>query len=228
MVTISIGLLAGALSVSGSAGGSIELLLTGQFHGDEVSARSGERWFGVFPKKDGFELAEAVIKVSLIEDPIVDEEGKKTGKVVSTDKKEKPLFLVKGVSGLKPGRVHTVFTGNLFLEPGQHLALNLNDQDQYHFNASAGRKTPDGSNRDYKIELRLGEKTQTIVSMEGTDIDGPPLLLWAGDLDRDGKLDLLMDLTNHYNMEMYTLFLSSKAGKGRLLEEVAHFVTVGC
>jgi len=227
-MALSVFLMTVLAALSGRSAQDIKLLMAGQFHGDEVSAKSGEKWFGVFPEKDGFELVETVIKVSLFEDPIVDDEGEKTGKEVTTDKKETPLFLVKGVSGLKQGRVQTIFTGSLFLEPGQHLVLKLNDQDQFHFSASAGRKTEDGSARDYKIELRHGEISQTIVSMPATDSDGQPALLWAGDIDRDGKPDLLMDLTHHYNMEIYTLFLSSKAGKGELVEQVAEFVSVGC
>jgi hypothetical protein len=58
--------------------------------------------------------------------------------------------------------------------------------------------------------------------------DATPALLFAGDLDRDGVLDLLLDTTDHYNLSRPTLFLSSQAGTGELLREVARFVAVGC
>ena len=69
--------------------------------------------------------------------------------------------------------------------------------------------------------------TQIIASFDIIAMDGLPTLLWAGDLDRDGKLDLLMDLTNHYNASEYTLFLSFISEGDSLLKKVAKFRKVG-
>ena len=54
------------------------------------------------------------------------------------------------------------------------------------------------------------------------------LLKFAGDLDGDGKLDLLIDTTHHYNLSEPTLFLSSQAKDGELVHNVASFRTTGC
>ncbi len=54
------------------------------------------------------------------------------------------------------------------------------------------------------------------------------VLLWAGDIDRDGIPDLLIDTSNHYNISTIALFLSSKADKGKLYKKVAIFETIGC
>lgn len=59
-------------------------------------------------------------------------------------------------------------------------------------------------------------------------IDQQCELVWAGDLDGDGALDLCMNLSDHYNANETTLFLSSKRGKGKLLERGAAFRTIGC
>jgi hypothetical protein len=58
--------------------------------------------------------------------------------------------------------------------------------------------------------------------------DALPQLLFAGDLDRDGRLDLLIDTTDHYNVSKPTLFLSSAAYKGVFLRRVSEHVAVGC
>ncbi|NIQ12133.1 MAG: hypothetical protein GWO23_21940 [Gammaproteobacteria bacterium] len=55
-----------------------------------------------------------------------------------------------------------------------------------------------------------------------------PQVLWAGDLDRDGKLDILLDLTDHYNVSAPTLLLSSMAAANELVQPVAEFRTTGC
>ena len=54
------------------------------------------------------------------------------------------------------------------------------------------------------------------------------MILWAGDIDRDGRLDLLIDMSNHYNVSAPTLFLSSHAGKGQLVARVASLGLSGC
>jgi hypothetical protein len=52
--------------------------------------------------------------------------------------------------------------------------------------------------------------------------------LWAGDLDLDGSLDLLLDTSDHENVTEMRLFLSSAAKHGQLVSEVAKFTRVGC
>jgi hypothetical protein len=47
-------------------------------------------------------------------------------------------------------------------------------------------------------------------------------------LDGDGRLDLYMWLSDHYNVIEHTLFLSSKAPADGLVERVAFWTTVGC
>jgi len=54
------------------------------------------------------------------------------------------------------------------------------------------------------------------------------MLRWAGDLDGDGKLDLILAADHHYNLSTTRLFLSSRAKKGELVQEVAKFSTSGC
>src|SRR5687768_2731605 len=49
-----------------------ELMETGEFHGDEVTAESGEKWVGLFGKNNDFHLASTNINVRLVHDEIVD------------------------------------------------------------------------------------------------------------------------------------------------------------
>src|SRR5688572_5613077 len=53
---------------------------------------------------------------------------------------------------------------------------------------------------------------------------GPQLLRWAGDLDGDDKLDLIVTITSRYGEEAtVTLFLSSLAKPGELVGMAGHF-----
>jgi hypothetical protein len=48
---------------------------------------------------------------------------------------------------------------------------------------------------------------------------------WAGDLDGDGKLDLVVNLSRKYSLHPYRLLLSSMAAVGELVGEAAAFET---
>jgi hypothetical protein len=59
------------------------------------------------------------------------------------------------------------------------------------------------------------------------DRDWYAVLEWAGDLDRDGKPDALIDLKPEPGRG-YALFLSSLASDGEFVKQVATFSTPAC
>ncbi len=207
------------------------------FHGNEVDAVSGEVWFGLYPSEDGFELIRSEISVEQVFDPIMDaDDSAGTGKKISVDYPTEPLFLVKGLENLIEGMVKTAFSGRRFIYPGETLSFEFEERDYYAMAAfgevaDAGIARPfHFKYRDYQIKFSHTPwaNTQLIASFAGLSIDRSPALLWAGDLDRDGKLDLLMDLTYHYNVTLYSLFLSSAAEGDKLVKLVSQFRNTGC
>lgn len=213
----------------------IQILRVGEFHANEVFAKSGEVWYGLYPSEDGYELIASKITVEPFHD-LVDKGNEKSGKQVSVDQPVEPLFLIRGLEGLKRGRVKTVFSGNKFFFPSESMSLKFDERDYYSL-AAFGLAADRGVARpfdmiiyNYKIMISHipWTKSQVVASFDIIALDGTPTLLWAGDLDKDGKLDLLMDLTDHYNVSAYTLFLSSMAEEGALLRKVAVFHSVGC
>jgi hypothetical protein len=77
------------------------------------------------------------------------------------------------------------------------------------------------------LTLHVGVITQKLSSTTEQDA-ATWQLLWAGDLDGDGKLDLLFDLSTHSGAGARRLFLSSAARKGEAVREVAVLETTGC
>lgn len=59
-------------------------------------------------------------------------------------------------------------------------------------------------------------------------VEGGPALLFAGDLDGDGRIDLLLELSDHYNLSLPTLWLSGEGSDGEPLQEVAAYAQTGC
>jgi hypothetical protein len=79
-----------------------------------------------------------------------------------------------------------------------------------------------------RLVLSSGESRQVLYSLVDCGSEAGWYLNWAGDIDRDGKLDLLMSVGQGMYDAAQKLFLSSKARKGRLVKEVAELRSGGC
>ena len=77
-------------------------------------------------------------------------------------------------------------------------------------------------------EVKADEAYYEDGKLESVGNDAPVRILWAGDLDRDRRLDLLLDLSDHYNLAQPTLFLSADAPKGSIVIAVAKHRSTGC
>ena len=73
--------------------------------------------------------------------------------------------------------------------------------------------------------LTDGTRSQVLYSVDGF-ADGPHFQIeWAGDLDRDGRLDLVVNLSRKYSHHPYRLLLSTKASAVEIVGEAAIFET---
>jgi hypothetical protein len=76
---------------------------------------------------------------------------------------------------------------------------------------------------DAEVVLTEGHRTQVLYSTDGF-VDEPVFLVkWAGDLDGDGLLDVVVVLTRKYSVHPYRLLLSSLAAPDELVAEAARF-----
>lgn len=110
------------------------------------------------------------------------------------------------------------------------LSLRLESGASFGFQAYGSAVAAVGEVRvtDYEIRLYQGTHTQTLAEFPRIDWDGPPQVVWARDMDRDGGPDALLDLRTHYSGHHYVLFLSSGASDGQLVSRVAEFRVGGC
>ncbi|NMC44121.1 MAG: hypothetical protein GYA46_09405 [candidate division Zixibacteria bacterium] len=221
----------GSLIISAvySADDEIAIIRTGTYHGNEVVVDSGPGWFGLFGADSSFEVRPVAVAVNQAYDPII---GDSTGKRVDIDRPGEPLLLVTGIERLEAGPVSTSFAGDQFVNLGQEIDFAEKGGYPYSLSAVGEARLRNGAGEmlfyNYSLVLRHADTLQTIIEYPVLALDGLPTLMWAGDLDRDGRLDLILNLTNHYNVDLYVLFLSSEAGPGELVRKVAEFRTVGC
>lgn len=82
------------------------------------------------------------------------------------------------------------------------------------------------SNRQHRVRLIGPQRSQNLKDDEYRM--RPVELLWAGDLDGDGKLDLLLQVPSHEAATIYRLFLSSAAKGDDLLDWIAEQLNAGC
>lgn len=209
----------------------IQLLQVGAFHGDEVSAESGEVWLGLYATSDGYVLIPSTITVESVYDPLIDNTGEKTGKMVSVEGEPHPLFLIKGLDTPKREFIKTLTAEQTILSPGKSLDLGLDARNEYHLTVyGEGDIGPNGftSLENYSVELSKGPLSQELLAYSSTT-GAIPTLIWAGDLDGDDQLDFVIDATPHYAVySAPMLFLSSMAKGGNLVQKVAIFIATGC
>lgn len=208
----------------------------GQFHGDEISAKSDQRWLGLFLTKDSSALRYSRLRVRHVTDDVMDHgTQKKTGKQVSVDSPREPLFLVRGAEMLHPGPVITIFSEKHNFERSLEkvpLTMKLGSA-SYVLKVMSPDKHAELCRenvfpRNAQLVLGSGTSSQVLYTLDACGNEPYWYLLWAGDLDRDGKLDLYVSVTQHYDVAQRKLFLSSQARRGKLVREVASFETGGC
>jgi hypothetical protein len=199
----------------------IQLWAAGPMHENEVVGKTGEKWFALYRTENGFELHATKVTV-------LDSSDGLYAKFVKVDRPFETIILLRGIAGLKEGPVKTVFSGHQFVKPSQYISLQLSSDLRSSYQLYAEGKEENETIDDYKIILYSDQQRQTILNRAKMYLEGSPALLWAGDLDRDGKLDLLMDLTDHYNASEPTLFLSSRAAPNELVKRVASHRKIGC
>lgn len=203
----------------------IKLLETGEgFHGDQINAKSGEIWLGLFKENGAYLLRSTKIKVRLVRDEMVDEIGRKTGKNVSVNGKNQPIFLLKKADMLREGEVKMLF----YNPEGEELAsFEKPFVAEYEINNKKYTLRAERIDNSAKFTLETENVKQILYSVDRMG-DATWSLSWVGDLDGDGKLDVFADLNDFYNFSERRLFLSSQAEKGKLVKQVANFWTSGC
>lgn len=217
-------LFAGPASAPAQAGSGAQLLMVSQFHGDEIQAKSGEHWFALCRRETAYELRDVTINVEAVPDSLGgDKGGERTGRKVTVQgENTTPILLVKGIDGLRKGPVKSYFEGCFPLLPvrkddltfcDRYFRLGSNENPQL---LATGTLLDDMCLKDYHLLYNNKE----IFKAEYSDV-AVPELLWAGDLDRDGKTDFLLNLTTKYVTTSWVLFLSSKADSGKDLSAVA-------
>lgn len=228
------------LAASSAVAAGPQLALPGEgFHGDEVPARNGETWWALVVDGGSARLQSSVVAVKAVEDPILDEAGQTSGRSVAVPGLQ-PLVLLRGLPALKAGPVPQALALSEArpLAPDEKIALVLGER-RWTLSNRCRRVDGDSNSADPRphldctIVLDDGNRAQELAPggqsyiEEGEPPSTEASLLFAGDLDGDGQVDLLIDTSDHYNLDRPTLFLSGGRKDGQL-KQVAQQELTGC
>jgi hypothetical protein len=213
---------------------SCQILLAGQWHGDEIPTGAElMEWIGLFQKPTGeFYLAKTNVNLESAFDPITDEEGQSTGKIVSTSNEDSCYVLFETPNALAEGDVQHISRAWIDMAPGAEVHFSFGDH-EYTLYATEEIPSLEEENQDHLYSLNLAYggasllHSTVLASCHFLD-DTFPSVMFAGDLDRDGLIDFIIDSSFHYNMFRPTVYLSSKAKSPQLLVPVAMHIATGC
>ncbi|HEM62296.1 MAG TPA: hypothetical protein ENO24_08395 [Chloroflexi bacterium] len=208
----------------------LTILETGTYHGGEITAQSGETWLGLFQIGDGFKLLPTVVSVIPLENASGDSRSG-VGWKVEADDHGKPIFLVRSPAGLlQDGDVTTLFRGWRMLATGGAMEFPF-EGEQYRLVVAQQTWLRGPTAREFlALVLEGADKQQLLYSVPAREAEREDLfwsLLWAGDLDRDGRLDFYVHVGDPAEVPERRLFLSSLASARSLVGEAAIFRAPG-
>ena len=213
------------LPAQGETPRGVALAAPGQRVSGTAWTTSAQTWLVLVRGAEGSRLESVTPRAIPVQDPCT---GPDTTLALGRPIDGEALLLLAG-EGLKPGRLNTAWRQPRFLYPGETVPLRLDEQ---WFSLTAyGQAVPGAHDtfvEQYQLVLSHESTKDTIAAFQRFGLEGHPEVRWAGDLDRDGRVDLLADLRTHYAGNRLVLFLSRGAGSGHLVRVAGRLDLPGC
>ena len=210
---------------------NIKILYAGDYKKGELDVKILNReWWGLYEQDNISYIRKVKLKLDKLEPDIqYDWEYR-----VSVDDSKNCIILFTGL-GLTEREIN-YFTDNHIIRNNEEFTFEFGP---YHTFLNSELKTTESMGeilrRDYSIHLNYkSNKKLTTQELFLFPCYGEELLIsliWAGDLDNDGKTDFIIQIPTPINNEMGDssgLFLSSKADSEELVKLVAYFISTGC
>lgn len=194
-----------------------EMILPSIIYDENINPE--EDWFGLFDFACDCMLRPVEFELTL-EDVIVYEGERPAGWIVDIPgEAEKPLFLItSSMPVFTAGPVPAVIHDYILLCPDTSITIDVHDIEEARlFTTEEG------------LFLESLELCQHITdTYPGDEQSGNYIgIVWVGDIDRDGRIDLLIDdVYDSYYIFNYCLFLSTEADSDNLVNKVDRFFDV--
>lgn len=213
-----------------------KILTVGTFHGDEVwDSADKEKWFGLFQNMKGFYIAETKLNTNRVADGIVDEnENDTTDWEVQTVNNDTSLILIEGLNYLTHHYVQQADLSKEQIFPGDTLPINYLGIDYIIFAIGEKKKIQENLELykvwNYKLYVAAkinGQQHINLLAQPNFD-DQMIKSIFAGDIDGNEILDLIMDTSRHYNVSSPTVYLSRLSRNSEVVKPIGLHTRVGC
>ena len=210
---------------------SIELLYVGDYKKGEFDTTLLNReWWGLYEKNNISYLRKVELRLDKIE-PDIQYDWEYS---ISVDDSKNCIILFAGLELVERDIDH--YTDNDMIRNNTDFTFEFGP---YHTYLSSKLESTDSigevERRDYSVHLNYQSNnilaTQELFVFPCYDSQLLISLVWAGDLDDDGKTDFVIQLPTPPHNEMGDstgLFLSSKSDPKELVRLVAYLISTGC
>ena len=187
---------------------------------DEMPSETPGLWWVLHRRADSYGLVQAAVAVDAIHDSCVDETpGERSGRRVRVPSVAEPVLLLRGIVNLQPGPIQSASLPSDLNGFGKILRVGWAGRTVEFRHVTMG----DG----FRVELADGERVKSLYGNDWHD-EGSWSLIWAGDLNGDGHLDVVMNASHKYSVHTARLFLSRVRDGSVVLEEAANFTHTAC
>lgn len=212
----------------------IKIIFGTFFNKGEVEIKPEDKWWVIDKNENDFILSPIDIKIKTVFDPTKDNFNNPTGQVIEKNNLKAPLLFISGLNNLKKGKLNSYNPANNYpirllndfpkpeiIDLRHEFEFNGNRYSIYVISKTDNSEFP--GSKSYKIYLTKNkEQTQLLLHQKRVS-DGIVNILWIGDLDRDNKVDILLEPLKVYHTILVRLYLSSFASKSEIVKEVAKF-----
>jgi len=182
---------------------------------EKAGSWAGRNWIGWTYQSTRLVSVELIVRPLADKDDVFEED-----RVTVEWRPNNVSFAVRCMATVRAGRMESAPVVNHELQYSGPLEIALGRR---RYTVRLERLREDLA--DARVILSDGTVRQVLYSTDGF-VDDPHFFVeWAGDLDRDGRLDLVVNLSRKYSVHSHRLLLSTKASTAELVGEAAVFET---
>jgi hypothetical protein len=209
---------------------SVRLLRPGTFLVEPPQILPTEQWFGLHRTASGWSLTRVAPKITAAQ-PVCGDRAT----LISVDGSNDMLILLTGVRNLSEGPVTAAIDRPRFVYPGEVIDIGAGiagraERPRFHLEAlgRAVREVGGVVFENYTLWITHGRERQRVASFPRNGLDNPRQVMWAGDIDRDARPDVLFNFPLGDAGANYVLFLSSLRAADQFVSESASFSNPAC
>ena len=206
---------------------SVRLLRPGTFLIEPPQILPTEQWFGLHRAASGWSLIRVAPKIAPGEHVC-----RERATLISVDGSNELLILLTGVRNLSEGPVTSAIDAPRFVYPGEAIDISAGiagsaERPRFYLEAlgNAVREVGGVVFENYTLWISHGRERQRVALFER---NVSRQVIWAGDIDRDARPDVLFNFPLGDAGANYVLFLSSLRGADQFVSEAASFSNPGC